>query len=173
MTSSSAFSGLYTSTVQSGLSSTKAALQPPPPTFKPLIPLLPILFLLHLLPHHHLLLLAVLLRLLASSSPLTSSGFFNGMRAVSEPGALKCFISSRPIPLTLSASRNSILTHIPFSGSLDSLLCDLITPNPGLAFSLMMLRTLAVASSFSSGRAYSFLNFLPPLSPRLTPTLIM
>ena len=98
--------------------------------FKPLIPLQPILFLLPLLPHHRLLLLAALLRLLLL---LTLSGFFNGMLAVFESGALNCFIFSRPIPLILSASRNLILTHLPLSGFLDSLLCVLIAHTPGLA----------------------------------------
>ena len=140
--------------------------------FKSLIPLLPNLSLLPLLPHHHLLVLAVLLRLLLSL-PLTPSGFFNGMLIVSEQGALNCYIFFCPIPLTLFVSRNLILTHLPLSGSLDSLLCDLIAPTDGLAFSLVMPRTLVAASSFLSGRAYPSQNFLPPLSLHLTPTLIM
>ena len=109
----------------------------------------------------------------ASSPPLTLSGFFNGMLEVFEPGALNYFTFSRPTLSTLSASRNPILTHLPLSGFLDSLLCALIAPTPGLAFSLLMTRTLAAALSFSSGRAYSFLNFLPPLFLRLILTLIM
>ena len=44
---------------------------------------------------------------------------------------------------------------------------------PGLAFSSPIPRTLATALSFSSGRAYPFLNFLPPLFLHLIPTLIM
>ena len=35
------------------------------------------------------------------------------MLAVSEPGALNCYIIFHPIPLTLSVSRNPILTHLP------------------------------------------------------------
>ena len=66
-----------------------------------------------------------------------------------------------------------ILTHLPLSGFLDSLLWVLIAPTPGLAFSLLIPHTLAAASSFLSGRAYPFLNFLPPLFLRLIPTLIM
>ena len=54
---------------------------------------------------------------------------------------------------------------------LDSLLCNLIAPTSGLAFFLPIRRTVA-ALSFSSGRAYPSLNFLPRLSLRLTPTLI-
>ena len=80
---------------------------------------------------------------------------------------------SRPILSTLSAFRNPILTHLPLSGFLDSLLCVLIAPTPGLAFSLLISRTLAEASSFLSGRAYLFLNFLPPPFLRLILTLIM
>ena len=109
----------------------------------------------------------------ASSPPLTLSGFCNGMLEVFEPGALNYFTFFRPILSTLSASRNPILTLLPLSGFLDSLLCVLIAPTPGLAFSLMMSHTLASASSFSSGRAYPFLNFLPPLFLHLIPTLIM
>ena len=109
----------------------------------------------------------------ASSFPLTLSGFFNGMLEVFEPGALNYFTFSRPIPLTLFVSRNPILTHLPLSGSLDSLLCALIALTPGLAFSLLMPRTLAAVSSFSPDKAYLSLNFLPPLFLHLIPTLIM
>ena len=129
---------------------------------KPLFPHLPILYLLPVPPHHHPLLLAVLLRLLPPL-PLTVLGFFNGMLEVFEPGALKYFTFFRLILSTLSASRNPILTHLPLSGFLDSLFCILIAPTPSLAFSLLMPLTLAVALSFSSGRAYLSLNFLSPL----------
>ena len=109
----------------------------------------------------------------ASSHPLTLSGFSNGMLEVFEPGALNYFTFSHPILLTLSVSRNSILTHFLLSGFLDSLLCILIAPTPGPAFSLLILCTLALVSSFLSGRAYLSLNFLPPLFLFLIPTLIM
>ena len=143
------------------------------PVSKPPIPHLPILYLLPLLLHHRPLLLAILLPLLLPLLPLTLSGFFNGMLEVFEPGALNYFICYRPIQSTLSASRNPILTPLPLSGFLDSLLCVLITPTPGLAFSLLIPHTPAAALSFSSGRAYPFLNFLPSLFLRLIPTLIM
>ena len=133
----------------------------------------PILYPLPLPLHHRPLLLAVLLRLLPPLLPLTFSGLFNGMLEVSVPAALNYFTFSRPIQSTLSASRNPILTLLPLSGFLGSLLCVLIAPTPGLAFSLLMPRTPAAALSFSSGRAYPFLNFLPPLFLRLIPTLIM
>ena len=94
------------------------------------------------------------------------------MLTVSEPGALNFYTFFCPISLILSVSRNPILTHLPFSRFLDSLLCNLIAPTPGLVFFLVMPRTLAAASSFLSGRAYLSLNFLPPLFLRLTPTLI-
>ena len=109
----------------------------------------------------------------AFSPPLTLSEFFNGMMEVFEPGALNYSTFFRPILSTLSAFRNPILTSFPLSGFLDSLLCALIVPTPGLAFSPPIPRTLAAALSFSSGRAYLFLNFLPPLFLRLIPTLIM
>ena len=78
------------------------------------------------------------------------------MLKVFESEALNHFTFFRPISLTLSVSRNLILTHLALSGFLDSLLCNLIAPTPGLAFSLVMPRTLAAASSFSSGNAYQF-----------------
>ena len=95
------------------------------------------------------------------------------MLEVFEPGALNYFASFRPILLTLSLSRYPILTHLPLSGFLDSLLCVLIAPTPGLAFSLLIPRTLAAVSSLSLGRAYLSLNFLPSLFLRSIPTLIM
>ena len=143
------------------------------PVSKPPIPHLPILYLLPLPLHHRLLLLAIFLCLLPPLLPLTLSGFFNGMLEVSKPGALKYFIFYRPIQSILSASRNPISTLLLLSGFLDFLLCVLIAPTPGLAFSLLIPRTPAAASSFSSGRAYPFPNFLPPLFLRLIPTLIM
>ena len=106
-------------------------------------------------------------------SPLTLSGFFNGMLEVFKSGALNYFTFFRSILSTLSAFRNAILTHLPLSGFPDSLLCVLIAPTPGLAFSLLVPRTLAAALSFLSGRAYLSLNFLPPLFLRMIPTLIM
>ena len=104
---------------------------------------------------------------------LSLSGFFNGMLGVSKPEALNYYTLFRLIPLTLYISRNLILICLPVSGSLDSLLCDLIAPTPDLVFFLLMSHTLAAASSFSSSRAYPSLSFLPPLFLRLTPTLIM
>ena len=108
----------------------------------------------------------------ASSPPPDSLRVFNGMLEVFEPGTLNYFTFFRTILLTLSVSRNPILTPLPLSGSLDSLLCVLISPTPGLAFYLLMPRTLAAVLSFSPGRAYPFLNFLPPLFLRSIPTLI-
>ena len=100
----------------------------------------------------------------ASSSYLTVPGFFNGMLAVSEPAALNCNIFFCLIPLTLFLSRNLTLIHLSLTRTLEFLLCFLIAPTPGLAFSLMMPRTLVVASPSSSGRAYPSPNFLFSLS---------
>ena len=91
------------------------------------------------------------------------------MLGVPEPGALNFYTFSRLN--ALFESRNLTLTHLPLSESLDSLLSDLIAPTPGRAFSLHMLRTLAVASSFLWSRAYSSRSSVPPLFLRLTPTL--
>ena len=155
VTPSSDSSDMYTSTVQSSPASANAALSPhprlqtsylpsahsisstsalPPPFLAPGFPSAPP----------------------ASTLPLTLSGFFNGMLEVFEPGALNYFTFSRPILSTLFASRNPILTPLPISGFLDSLLCALIAPSPGMAFSPPISRTLAAASLLSSGRAYSF-----------------
>ena len=101
-------SDLYTSTVQSGPFLLMLHSRPTL-VFKLLISHLPILSLLLLSPHHRPLLLAVLLRLLLSLAPLNPSGFFKGMLAVSEPGALNCYTSFCPTPLTLSVSQESNL----------------------------------------------------------------
>ena len=106
-------------------------------------------------------------------TPLTLSGFFNGMLEAFEPGALNYSTFFCPILSTLFAFRNPIFTPLPLSGFLDSLICVLITHTSGLAFNLLMLRTLAAALSFLSGRAYLSLNFPPSLFLRLIPTLIM
>ena len=106
-------------------------------------------------------------------SPLTLSEFSNDMLEVFKPGAQNYFTFFRPNLLTLSVSRNPILTHLPLFGFLDSLLCILIAPTSGLAFSLLMPPTLVAVSLFSPGRAYLSLNFLPPLILCSIPTLIM
>ena len=139
--------------------------------FKSFIPLPPTLYLLPLHPHHRLILLDVSLHLLLCIL-LTPSGFFIGMLGISEPGALNYYTLSRLIPLTLLLSRNLILIYLPLFRFLDSLPCYLIEPTPSLAFFLLMPHTLAAASSFLSGRAYSSLNLLPPLFLCLTQTVI-
>ena len=172
VTFSSDSSDMYTSIVQSGIPLLMLHSRPTL-VFKSFILHLPTLYLLPLHPCHRPLFLTILLRLLPSLSPLTFSGFFNGMLEISEPGTLNCYTLFRLIPLTLSVSRNLILIHLPLSEFLDSLLCDLIAATQVLIFFLLMSPTLAAASSFSSGRSYPSLNFLPPLFLRLIPTLIM
>ena len=56
------------------------------------------------------------------------------MLGVSEPGALNFYTLFRLIPLTLFVFRNLTLTYLPLSGSLDSLLCDLIAATSVLIF---------------------------------------
>ena len=172
MTSSSDSSSWYTFTAQSG---PLLLMQHSHPTlaFKLLILFPPTLYLLPLHPHHRLMLLAVSLYLLLSLPSITLLGFFNGMLGVSEPGELNYYTLFRLIPLTLFIFRNLTLIYLPLSGSLDSLLCNPKAPTPDLILFLLMSQTLAAASSFSSSRAYSSLNFLPPLFLRLAPTLIM
>ena len=104
---------------------------------------------------------------------LTPSEFLNRMQGVSEPGAVNCYTLFRLTQLTFFVYRNLTLIYLPLSGSPEPLLCDLIAATPCLIFFLLMSQTLAVASSFSSGRAYPSPRFLPPLFLRLTPTLIM
>ena len=79
-------------------------------------------------------LLAISLHFLPPLHLLTPSGFFNGMLGVSEPVASNFYTLFHLIPLTLFVSRNLTLIYIPLSGFLDSLLCDLIAPTPGLVF---------------------------------------
>ena len=163
---------MYTSTVQSG----------PPllmlhsrPTLvsKPLIPHLPILYLLPLPPHLRLLLLAALLHLLPPLLPVTLSGFFNEMLEVFKPGALNYFTFSRPTLSNLSASRHPIRTHLLLSRFLDSLLCVLIVPILGLAFSLFSLDPysyyVGVDISLNNSSSVSFLNVYAP-TIRSSPT---
>ena len=57
---------------------------------------------------------------------------------VFEPGTLNCYTFFRTTTLTLFVSRILILTHLALSGSLDSLIFDLITPTSDLALSLTM-----------------------------------
>ena len=96
---------------------------------------------------------------------MATLGFFNGMPEISEPGVLNYYTISHLILLTLFVSRNLIAIHLPLSGSLDFLLCDLIATTTGLALFLPIPRVLAAASSFSSDRAYSSLNFLSSFDP--------
>ena len=139
MTSSSDSSSWYTCTAQSGPSGPSGSLllmQHLHPTlaFKPLILILPTLYLLALHPHHRLKLLAVSLCLLFLFPSLTPSGYFNGMLGVSKPGALNFYTLLFLIPLTLYISRNLTLIYLPFSGSLNSLFCGSIAPTLYLVF---------------------------------------
>ena len=92
-----------------------------------------------------------------------------GLRARSTE--LVHFISSHPVDLIYIQESNLNLSS--FFRILDSLLCDPMAPTPDPVFFLLMSQTLAAASSFSSGKAYPSLSFLPPLFLRLTPTMIM
>ena len=141
--------------------------------FKTLILFLPTLYLLPLHPHHRIMLLAVSLYLLLSLPLPNSLRVLQWNAGVSKPGALNYYTLFRLIPLTLYICRNLTIIYLPLFRSLDSLLCDPMAPTPDLVFFLLMSQTLAAASSFSSGRAYPSLSFLPPLFLCLTPTLIM
>ena len=94
------------------------------------------------------------------------------MLGVSEPRVLNFYALLCLIQLTLFVSRNLNLIHLSLFRFPVFLLCNLIEPTPDLAIYLRMPRTLATASSFSSGWANPYLNFLPPFFLHLTPTLI-
>ena len=175
MTSSSDSSDTYTSTVESGTPSANAALLPHSrlQTFYP--------------PSAHLTSPSP-----ALPPPSLAPGYTSAPPASSPPpdslrvlqwnaGGLQArstellhFLSSHPVDLICIQESNlnsSFCFRIP--GFLDSLFCVLIPPTPGLEFSLLMPRMPVAALSFSSDRAYLFLNFLPPLFLRSIPTLIM
>ena len=114
-----------------------------------------------------------------SSAPPASSPPYDSLRVIQwNAGGLRArstellhFLSSHPVDFICIQESN--LTPLSLSRFLDSLLCVFIAPTPGLAFSLLMPRTLAAALSFSLGRAYLSPNFLPPLSLCLIFTLII
>ena len=141
--------------------------------FKPVILFLPTSYFFPLHSHHRLMLLAVSLYLLLTLLLPDSLRVLQWNAEISKPVAINFLTLFCLILLTLFVSMYLTLTYLPLSGSLDTLLCDLIAPTPGLIFFLLMSHTLAAVSSFSSGRAYPSLNFLPPLFLRLIPTLIM
>ena len=171
-TFSSDTSSLYISTAYlAHLAPSANAALPPTLVFKPPTLLTPLSYLLTLYPHHGFMFLVVFYTscfLFPSESLRVLQWNAGGLRARSTK--LLHFISSHLIDLICIQES---LTHLPLSGSLDSVLCDLIAPTPILAFFLRIPRTLAVASSFLSGRAYPSLSFLPPPSLLLTLTLIM
>ena len=139
---------------------------------KPLIPhlLIPYLFPLHLLQRP--LLLAIFLHLLPSLPPDSLRVLqwnAGGLRARSTE--LLHFLSSHPVNLICIQESNLNSSSFFWIPGFSALL--LIAPTLGLAFSPPIPCTLAAALSFSSGRAYLFLNFLPPLFLCLIPTLIM
>ena len=142
-------------------------------TFKLLILFPPTSYLFPLHPRHRLMLLAVsfclLFPFLLPDSNSVLQWNAGDLRVKSTE--LLYFISSHPVDPIVST--NLTLTYLPLSKSLDSRLCDLIAPTSGLVFFLLMSHTLAAASSFLLGKAYSSLNFLPPLFFRLTHTLNM
>ena len=128
----------------------------------------------------------------SASYPPTLSGFSNGMLEVFKPGALKYFTFFHPILLTLSTSRNAILTHLPLSGfsALHSdcthsqsgiFFCDathasssvVIFVRQGLSFSEFFISSLSslyiysdyvgVNISLNNSSSLSFLNVYTPL----------
>ena len=144
----------------------------PTPCSKFLSLLCPFCIFFSLCPHHCLLLMVALLCLMLPLPPDFLKVLQRNADGLQARGTELLYFFCC-ISLTLSVSRNPILTHLPLFGFLVSPLCALIAPTPNLAFPLVMQRTPAAASSFLSGRAYPFLNFLLPLFLRFIPTLIM
>ena len=105
----------------------------------------------------------------ASSPILTLSGFFNGMLEIFEPGALNYSTFSRLILSTLSASRNSISTHLPIS-EFSALRSDRTHSRPGILSADDTHASSGVVTFVRQGLSFSELNSLPPLFLRLIPT---
>ena len=125
---------------------------------KHLVPLSPTLYLLPLHPHHRLMLLAVSLYLLL---PLLLPDSFRVLQ-------MECYTFFRLISLTLFVSRNLILTYLSLSGSLDSLLCDLIAPTSSLVFfSTDFIHASSVIIFVRQGLSFSefFTSSLSSLDP--------
>ena len=110
-------SNMYTSTVQSGPASANAA------PLNLLFPTCPF-YIFFLFPPTTVPFSQMSFCASCLLSPQTLSEFFNGMLEVFEPGALNYSTFFRPTLLTLSASRNPILTPLPHSKYLDCLLCS-------------------------------------------------
>ena len=124
-------------------------------------------------PYHRLMLLAVSSTAPTSSFPLDYLKVLQwnaeGLRARSTK-LLHFLLSHLVDPICIQESNLNLSSCFQIPGFS---LCNLIAPTLGLIFFLLMPHTLVAASSFSSGRAYPSLNFLPPLTLCLTPALIM
>ena len=142
--------------------------------FKLVVPLPPTLYLLPLKPHLCLMILDVSLHLLFFFPPLTPSGFFNRM----VKGSLR--------------ARSTKLLHYLSSHLVDLICIQECNLNSSSSFripgffalqsdcshswsSILSPDTVHTSggSSFSTGRAHPFLNFLSPIFLRFTPTVIM
>ena len=163
VTSSSDSSKMYTSTVQSRPSSTNAALSPHPclqtsyplsahSVSSPSAPSPPSL--------------AAGCPSKPPLSSLTLSGFSNPMLEAFESEALNYSTFFRPILLTLSVSRNPILTHLPLSGFLVSLRSDRIHSQSGI---LALDATHTSSSVIISVRQGLYFSELATSSPLLDP----
>ena len=172
VTSSSDSSSWYTSTAQSGPFGPLLLMQHSHPTlaFKPLI-LFPLtLYLLPLHLHHRPILLAVslylLLPLLLPNSLRVLQWNAGGLRARSTD--LVHFILSHPVdPICIQESNLNLLSSFRIPG-FSALRSDGTHSRSGI-FSIDVTDASG-APSFSSGRAYSSLSFLPALFLRLIPT---
>ena len=105
-------------------------------------------------------------------SPSSSSGsstlplfFLDRKQVIFVPEALSFFTVFLFFPSTFFASRSLTLSFLHLSRSLDDLLCGMITFTPGLAVFFMMIRTLALVSSYLSDRAYPLTSSLSLLHP--------
>ena len=141
--------------------------------FKLLILFPPTLYLLPLHPHYLLMLLAISLYLLLPLPLPNSLRIFQwnagGLQAKSTE--LLHFLSSHLVDLICIQESNLNLSSSFRIAGFSALRSD-GSQSRSVVF-LLMSQTLAAASSFSSGRTYPSLSFLPPLFLRLTPNLIM
>ena len=128
----------------------------------------------HLLPlpsHHRPLLLAILLHLMPPPDFLRVLQWnAAGLRARSTE--LLHFLSSHPVDL-ICIQESNLNSSSSFRIPGFSVLCSDRTHSRSGILSLLMPRMPVAALSFSSDRAYPFLNFLPPLFLCSISTLIM
>ena len=113
--------------------------------------------------------LVLFLRFLLRLPRLARSGFSNETDEITVPEVLNTLFRSFLSMSFVFRSTTSTLLHL--SGSVDTLLYDLIALAFGLAHFHLLIFMLAAATSYSSERAYPLLNSHLPLSLSLSLSL--